>query len=383
MKKITKLLTVASAMLVMMLAMTFTTMAATTVTPTRSMTGSEKAVTQSYTFTQNTVLDTEFTLYKTAGVVIPVKVSESGALEINVKANKVEKIFYMTLYTDAACTNKVSGLYDSFNVGDSNITKYVALGSKNTYYLRLETNSFYTPNNEQFTDSITVSYRFFPRAERTIKSGQTIKYYRNQGSDIYTFKYKAEATGKVTVSLPYKWGSYLTFKNQKKSDILTEQWVSSIYSYKYNVYVKKGAVYYFVTKSNGINANTLQSISIKNTAVKVKMATNRKKAITIKHKKSAKCLITPGDKSAKWYQISLKKNRHPYFDLRGDVTGVWKLQICNKKGKAIKNMTFRWYGSKSKITTWGGWKKGTYYFKVTPADSKSYGLATFKYKQAK
>ena len=96
------------------------------------------------------------------------------------------------LYADAACTNKVSGLYDSFNVGDSNITKYVALGSKNTYYLRLETNSFYTPNNEQFTDSITVSYRFFPRAERTIKSGQPIKYYRNQGSDIYTFKYKAE-----------------------------------------------------------------------------------------------------------------------------------------------------------------------------------------------
>lgn len=46
-------------------------------------------------------------------------------------------------------------------------------------------------------------------------------------------------------------------------------------------------------------------------------------------------------------------------------------------------MTFRWYGSKSKITRWGGWKKGTYYFKVTPADSKSYGLATFKYKQAK
>ena len=169
MKKITKLLTVASTMLVMMLAMTFTTMAATTVTPTRAMTGSEKAVTQSYTFNQDTVLEKKL-LYNTAGVVIPVKVNESGALEINVKANKVEKTFYMTLYTDAACTNKVSGLYDSFNVGDSNSTKYVALGSKNTYYLRLETNSFYTPNNEQFTDSITVSYRFFPRAERTIKA---------------------------------------------------------------------------------------------------------------------------------------------------------------------------------------------------------------------
>lgn len=247
MKKITKLLTVASAMLVMMLAMTFTTMAATTVTPTRAMTGSEKAVTQSYTFNQDTVLEKKL-LYNTAGVVIPVKVSESGALEINVKANKVEKTFHMTLYTDAACTNKVSGLYDSFNVGDSSSTKYVALGSKNTYYLRLETNLFYTPNNEQFTDSITVSYRFFPRAERTIKSGQTIKYYRDQGSDIYTFKYKAEATGKVTVSLPYYWGSYLTFKNQKKSDILTEQWVSSIYSYKYNVYVKKGGSLLFCNK---------------------------------------------------------------------------------------------------------------------------------------
>ena len=46
-----------------------------------------------------------------------------------------------------------------------------------------------------------IDFRFFPRAERTINSGQTIKYYRNQGSDIYTFKYKAEATGKVTVSL--------------------------------------------------------------------------------------------------------------------------------------------------------------------------------------
>ena len=170
MKKITKLLTVASAMLVMMLAMTFTTMAATTVTPTRAMTGSEKAVTQSYTFNQDTVLEKKL-LYNTAGVVIPVKVSESGALEINVKANKVEKTFYMTLYTDAACTNKVSGLYDSFNVGDSNITKYVALGSKNTYYLRLETNSF-TPNKEQFTDSITVSYRFFPRASPGVSSAR-------------------------------------------------------------------------------------------------------------------------------------------------------------------------------------------------------------------
>ena len=128
MKKITKLLTVASAMLVRMIAMTFTTKEATPVPQTRAMTGSEKAVTQSYTFNQDTVLEKKI-LYNTAGVVIPVKVSESGALEINVKANKVEKTFYMTLYTDEAGTNKVSGLYDSFYVGDSNITKYGALGS--------------------------------------------------------------------------------------------------------------------------------------------------------------------------------------------------------------------------------------------------------------
>lgn len=380
MKKIVRLLTVVSAMIVMTLAMAFTTMAATTVTPARAITGSEKAVTQSYEFDENTVLETEFQFYKKAGIVIPVKVNESGALELIIKAKKVEKDFYMEIYTDAACTNKVSGLYDSFNVGDSNVTKYVSLGSKNTYYLRLETSSMYIPNKEQFKNSFTVSYRLFPRVERTIKSGQTIKYYRNQGTDAYTFRYKAEATGKVAVSLPYRWGSYLTFRNANRADILTDKWVNAT---TYNLYVKKDSTYYFVIKSNGIDSNTLQSISIKNTAIKTKMSTKKKKAITIKNNKSVKCLITPGDKAARWYKVTLKKNRCPYFDLSGDVTGTWKLQICNKKGKAIKRMTFQWYGGKNSITTWGGWKKGTYYFKVSAVDSKSSGFATFKYKQKK
>ena len=59
------------------------------------------------------------------------------------------------------------------------------------------------------------STNLYLRGERNIKSGQTITYYRNSGSDEYLFKYKAGKTGKVTVSFSYEYGSYLRLLNSK------------------------------------------------------------------------------------------------------------------------------------------------------------------------
>jgi hypothetical protein len=77
----------------------------------------------------------------------------------------------------------------------------------------------------------------------------------------------------------------------------------------------------------------------------------------------------------------LKSGKKPAFILNGNVTGTLKIQILNKNGKVVA--TNNWYGTKSQYNTWGGWTKGTYYIKVTRANSLSSGYFTIKNKQVK
>lgn len=382
MKKIMKGLVLVASLAVMMFAMSFAVLAVDTITPTKSVTGSEKSATKTYTFTQND----KFPGQKSdQGLVIPVNISEPGALELNINVVRLDKNMTVEIYTDAQCTNRITGFFKYLTVGEVNAKGYVALSNKGTYYIRLESSVY---DDSVYTNTVNISTRLYLRGERNIKSGQTITYYRNSGSDEYLFKYKAEKTGKVTVSFSYEHGSYLTLLNSKKKALSDEEWVLSGYNFnKFTFAVKKGVTYYFKVKSNGTSGNTaagngnLHTINVKNTAVKAKAGSSRKKAVTIKYNKTAKGLITAGDKSAKWYKIALKKGKKPAFILQGNLTGSVKIQIINKSGKVISSST--WSGSKSRYNSWGNWKKGTYYIKVSRANSLSSGYFTIKNKQAK
>ena len=239
-----------------------------------------------------------------------------------------------------------------------------------------------------FTNTVNISTRLFPRSDRTIKSGQTITYYRYSGNDSYYFKYKAAKTGKVTATFSYTMGNYVTLTNSKKKALTDELWVSDMTNgNKITFAVKKGVTYYFKVRSNGTTGTTaagngnMHTIYVKNTAVSAKGGSSRKKAATIKYKKTIKGLITPGDRKAKWYKITLKKGKKPAFILNGNVTGYLKVQILNKRGKVIT--TNSWSGNKSKYNSWGTWTPGTYYIKVTRSDSLSSGYFTIKNVQAK
>lgn len=381
MKRTLKLLASVSAFVVMMLAMTFTTMAVETITPSKATVGTEKAVTKTYSFNQSNKLDSY-----DYGIVIPVTISEAGGLELTLNVLKLEKSYTVEIYTDAACSNRISGYYEYMTQGDTQSKEYVSLSTKGTYYI-LVSSSVYD-NNPSFTNSFSISTRLFPRSDRTIKSGQTITYYRNSGEDVYYFKYKAAKTGKVTVTFSYEYGSYLTLTNSKKKALSEEEWVSTgVSNNKYVFAVKKGVTYYFKVRTNGTSGTTaagngnLHTINVKNTAVSAKGGSSKKKAATIKYNKTIKGLITAGDKKAKWYKITLKSGKKPAFILNGNVTGTLKVQILNKKGKVIT--TSNWSGTKSQYSSWGTWTKGTYYIKVTRANSLSSGYFTIKNKQAK
>ena len=81
MKKIMKGLVLVASLAVMMFAMSFAVLAVDTITPTKSVTGSEKSATKTYTFTQNDKFPGQSS---NQGLVIPVNISEPGALELNI-----------------------------------------------------------------------------------------------------------------------------------------------------------------------------------------------------------------------------------------------------------------------------------------------------------
>jgi hypothetical protein len=376
MTKTLKLLTAFSAFVVMMFAMTFATMAAETITPSKATMGTEKAVTKSYSFNQNDVMEK----YQ-YGIVIPVKVSEAGALEIQIDVTKLEKNISVQLFTDSACKNSVSGSYGYISQSDSQSDKFIAVSFSGTYYLKVSSSVYDT--EPAFTNEISISTRLFPKSDRTIKSGQTIKYYRVNGTDKYYFKYKAEKTGKVTVTLPYGYGSYLTLTNAKKKVISEEEWVSSINNNQFTFAVKKGTTYYFLVTSNGVSAGNFQSITVKNTAIKEKSGAKKKKAVAIKAKKTVKGTILPESKAADWYKITVKKKKAVTINFNCNVTGGLVITVYTKGGKKIGDNTNS--GSNQSLaltysTTYQKVNKGTYYIKISRKNSLSSGTYSLKWK---
>lgn len=373
MKRIMKSLLTATVLTVMVLAMGVIVSAAeaTATVPTKYY-GNEKEFTKSYTYTNNSVLsETE------RGLIIPLKVNAVGTIKLNVKFTTLQKSLSAEVYTDAACTNRI-GYYGIYAYsGDVSEEQYIPVSNVGTYYLRVYS-SYY--DDSTFTNTISLSVSEYTNTDKTIKSGQTISYYRNSSSDNYDFRYKAEKTGKVTIMLPKEYGHYVTLLNSKKKALSSKEYTSQVIgNYQLSFAVKKGTVYYF--RVNAISSGEIQTITVKNTAIKAKGGSKKKKAANIKYNKTVKGLILPGVKTAKWYKFTLKKGKKPAFVLNGDVKGSLNITVYNKKGKKISSNT--WSSGKATYTSYGDWTKGTYYIKISRANSISSGSFTIKNKQVK
>lgn len=387
MKKISKILIAVSLLAVMTFGMTVMTMAEEkTITPTVSVNGNETSTTETYTYSNAATYKLE-NLKGYYGIVIPVNVSQAGTLEFKYDVVKLDKSCDIDLYTDSKCTNRVSSSSNYITSGKSQETKYIPLSNGGTYYLRLRSYGA-TVDTADVTNTFKISAKLYSKADREIKSGQTITYYRNSGDDNFYFKYKANATGAVKLEFTYSFGSYVTITDAKKKEISEKGYVSSTLSGNSIILaVKKNATYYFKINSIGVTGSTsagignLQTIKATQIKIKAKGGAKKSKAANIKYNKTVKGVIVPGDKKAKWYKISLKKGKKPAFVINGNITGSLNISVYTKKGKKISSNIFS--ARKGKYNTYGTWKKGTYYIKVVRANSLSSGTFSIKNVQAK
>ena len=377
MRKLGKMITLLAATTIMAVGMITTAFAADAITPTEFYYGTE-AMTAPQTFSYNNSNFINGKYYQ--GVVVPVNVTKAGSLKVVTTATSVLKDINIEVYSDAACTNRMEYLTD-LKVGSTTVEDYVSFSNAGTYYIKFDS---YCYNGEDvYTNTFTVQTGFYTLDAKVIKDGETITYYRNSGEDKYVFNYTATKTGKVTVTLPYSMGSYVTFVDSGKT-VCEKKWVSDLTSDSQASFaVKNGKTYKFEVTSNGTSYGKEQSFSLKETAVKAKSRAKRAKAVNIKKGKTVKGIVTAGDKKANWYKFTVKKKKPVTITLDGNVENNLKFTIYNKKGKKIDSTSYYGYKRDLKLTystTYGKANAGTYYIKIEKANANSNGVYSIKWK---
>ena len=334
--------------------------------------GNEAPANYTYGYDQSTVLFED--KYERV-IVVPMKLSQPGTVRFNFSFPKLEKDMTFGVYTDAGCTNSMSA-NAYFYLGDIAKEKFVSFSSAGTYYIKLYSSVY---NNAVFANTITMSVRQYTMSDKTIKSRQTISYYRTSGNDRYYFKYVPAKTGKVSVFLPYEYGSYVTLLNGSKKALSEREWVSKLTnSSKFTFAVKKGQKYYFLVTSNGVSGGQLQTISIKETAIKEKSGAKKKKAVTIKSGKNINGLVAAGESRADWYKFKVKKDKKLKINVSGNVSGKLNILVYRNSQKVH---TYSFYGGSAEIKTlFGKSKRGTYYIKIARSNPTSSGSYTLRWK---
>ena len=330
--------------------------------------GSEAVVTKSYSYDQND-----------DGIIIPVKVSRSGDIEINLIGVNVQKNISAELFTDAACQSKVSGnpsgyWYLSADTTDQGFQKV----SAGTYYLKVSSYNY----GDNYTNTFKISMCEWTNDMKTIKSGQTIRNYNDtyNGSDRY-YKFKATKTGKITLTHNSAYGYYTTLMTAKKKSLSDKMWSSN--GEKQVFAVKKGVTYVIKITPND-SSSTYHKLTLKQAAVTEKSGKTRKKAVKVKAKKKVNGTILPGSSQADWYKFKVTKKKKVTLTFTSNASTYLNVTVFNSKGKKIDTVSmYRKGGFKGELTygtTYGKANKGTYYVKIARKSKKDSGVYSFKWK---
>ncbi len=330
--------------------------------------GSEALVTNSYSYNQ----DEE-------GVIIPVKVSTSGDIEINLIGVNVQKNISAQLYTDAACQTRVSGNpYHSWYLsGDTTDQGFQKL-SAGTYYLKVYSYNY----NDTYTNTFKVSMCEWTNTMKTIKPGQTIRNYndRYNGTDRY-YKFRATKTGKITLTHNSAYGYYTTLMTAKKKALSDQMWCSN--GEKQVFAVKKGVTYVIKITPND-SGSVYHKLTLKQAAVSEKSGKARKSAVKVKAKKKVNGTILPGSSQADWYKFKVSKKKKVTLILTSNASTYLNVTVYNSKGKKIDTVSmYRKGGFKGELTygtTYGKANKGTYYVKISRKGNKDSGIYSFKWR---
>ena len=213
----------------------------------------------------------------------------------------------------------------------------------------------------------------------------------------YYFKIKPKKTGIITFRNDYTRGNRVALCNAKKKVISKghkkyDDYYSSKSVYKYqrvvHYGVKKGRTYYIrVRGSSGKRRAAGKSYvgSVKWTNKRVsrsRYGTKKKKAKTIKKKKTVKGLFVAGKKKPQWYKIKTRKKKTVIKFKAKKSNGTLNMKVYYKSRGKWHKRSFPVYRNSKKnviIVTSSKKKKHKYYLKVYP-NNKTSGSYTIKWK---
>lgn len=294
------------------------------------------------------------------------KINMSSAGHIVVEATQSQTI--------EICNSKKSLLFSSNYVNSASNKKLSYYLNKGTYYIR-------TPGSTNNSVS-SLRYTAYKLGSKpyVLTNKKMQKVYAASGAYQY-LKYKATATGYVTVTTAVSDNMYVALCNSSRKALTDDQYVNGSASSYYNkkVYgVKKGQTYYVRVKEGTSNPI---SVKLTQTAVKEKSGSSKKKAVSVKAKKTVKGSIAAGSSEADWYKFKLTKNKKVTIRIKGSCVGTLNFKVYTSSGKQVGSATISGNGCDKELSTYyGKMPKGTYYMKVQRNDKVASGYYSINWR---
>lgn len=290
---------------------------------------------------------------------------------ISITATCTEGSFYFGVFTDFELTKRTSTLsYDApgyVSASTRTATKAFKVPAGRDYHVGIYT--------KQEGTKFELSYAYYNGSDRAIGNNQPIAVGQRDAQTNY-FSFKAPYTGYLRVQGDPSNHKVILCDASKRA-VSGASYLGNIPTYG----VAKGKTYYIRVDAR-LNSKGAYVLKVTNSKISEKSGKTKKKAVTIKKKKTKKGIIESGknSKQADWYKFKLTSKKKVNITVTTGSNETLKV-IVYKGGKKVRGGTQNLYGNDKKILKSNGkWPKGTYYIKVQRGTSTSSGYYTLKWK---
>lgn len=290
---------------------------------------------------------------------------------ISITATCLAENFYFGVFTDATLKNRVStSSYDIpgyVNTSSHTATKAFNISRAGTYYVGVYTTR---PNA-----AYNLNYVIFDGSDRAISNGVAIAVGQRDAQTNY-FSFRAPYTGYLKVEGDTTASNHkVILCDASKRAVSGTSYLGNAPTYG----VAKGKTYYIRVDAR-FNSKGAYALKATNSKISEKSGKTKKKAVTIKKKKTKSGIIESGknSKQADWYKFKLTGKKKVNIAVTTGSSESLKITIY-KGGKKISTTTARGNATGT-IKSIGKWKKGTYYIKVQRGTSTASGYYTLKWK---
>lgn len=305
----------------------------------------------------------------------PVTVTEPCVLAIySYYTFSASQTTYLNIYRDSSCSNAIGGdtyIYRSTD-GSYKNCQYFPLTSGGTYYIgvKLPSGAAVSSSNSMKVVLCVDKYAM-ATSETTIKPNKMYGVCTSAANSVVNLNLTAAKTGYLRVRTDASTSTVL--KKAKDGTVLGSQ-QSTLYYPTFGV--KKGRAYQLSTTLPSYNLSTKGFyVYAKNTAIKNKSGSSKKRAATLKKNKYKKGLVIAGTTKAQWFKFKKTNSKNFKFVFKGATNNTFKITIM----KGSQKLTYTYDYSLASMSQGFYGPSGTYYIKVTPT-SKSSGWYNIKWK---